>query len=148
LTLALSVNSSPWATLAFLIAAKQAVTACGQPNADMDIRTQHLKRRQHPISAHYRKVGIQMPEKSFPAGRWKRRWWRTLLGVVAAVALVMLVMNPELAALGFLFDPIVLDVAIMFLGTQLLLFNGHIRTFLIATYSSVIHGLKAIGRRR
>ena len=54
-----------------------------------------------------------MPEKSFPVGRWKRQLWRTLLSVAAAVALVILVVNPELAALGFLFDPMLLDVAIV-----------------------------------
>jgi len=89
-----------------------------------------------------------MPEKSSPMDRWKRLRWRILLGVVATVALVMLVLNPELAALGFLFDPIVLDIAILFLGTQLLLFHGQIRTFLTATYSSIVRRLKAVRQRR
>ena len=89
-----------------------------------------------------------MPEKSSPKGRWKRLSWRTLLGVVATVALVILVVNPELAALGFLFDPIVLDVAIVFLGTQVLLFNGQIRAFVTATRSSIVRRLKAVRLRR
>ncbi|MEO6926313.1 MAG: hypothetical protein ABI129_06545 [Rhodanobacter sp.] len=81
-----------------------------------------------------------MPETSAP----KRKWWRLLLGVVAAAALVMLVMNPELAALSFLFDPIVLDVAIVFLGTQLLLFNGQIRSLFAAAHSRIMDRLRAI----
>lgn len=89
-----------------------------------------------------------MPDKAFAVSSWKRLWWRTFLGVVATVALVMLVMNPELAALGFLFDPIVLDVAIIFFGSQLLLFHGQIRTFLTATYASVLGRLKALRLRR
>lgn len=89
-----------------------------------------------------------MPEKSSPVGRAKRRWWRTLLGVIAAVALVVLVVNPELAALGFLFDPILLDMALVIFGTQLVLFNGQLRTFLTATGSSAMHRLKAIRLRR
>ena len=67
-----------------------------------------------------------------------------MLGVVAAVALVMLVMNPELAALSFLFDPIVLDVAIVFLGTQILLFNGQIRSFFVATCSRIMSRLRTV----
>ena len=78
----------------------------------------------------------------------KRKWWRALLGVVAAVALVILVMNPELAALGFLFDPIMLDVAILFFGTQALLFSSQIRTFLITTYSGLVRRLKTLRLRR
>ena len=70
-----------------------------------------------------------MPEKSFPVGRW-RRLRQTLLGVAAAVALVILVVNPGLAALGFLFDPMLLDVAIVLFGTQFLLFKGQVRSFL------------------
>lgn len=89
-----------------------------------------------------------MPEKSSPVGRWRRLLWRTLLGVAAAVALVILVVNPELAALGFLFDPMLLDVAIVLFGTQLLLFNGQIRSFFAATCSSVVRRLKAVRPRR
>ncbi len=88
-----------------------------------------------------------MPETSSTVGRPKRRWWRALLGVVAAVALVVLLLNPELAALGFLFDPVLLDVALVLFGTQLLLFNGQIRTFLSATCSSAKRGLKAMKLR-
>ena len=89
-----------------------------------------------------------MPADLPAIGRPKRLWWRTLLGVVAAVALVMLVMNPELAALSFLFDPIVLDVAIVFLGTQLLLFNGQIRSFFVATCSRIMNRLRTVRLKR
>lgn len=89
-----------------------------------------------------------MPANLPEIGRPKRRWWRILLGVVAAVALVMLVMNPELAALSFLFDPIVLDVAIVFLGTQLLLFNGQIRSLFAATCSRIMCHLRAARLKR
>ncbi len=91
---------------------------------------------------------MQMPEKSFPVGRPKRRWWRALLGVVAALALLVLDMTPELAALRFLIDPILLDAALVLFGAQLLLFNGQIRIFLTATCSGVIPRLKAIRLRR
>jgi hypothetical protein len=65
-----------------------------------------------------------------------------LLGVVAAGALFLLVVNPELAAFGFLFDPILLDVAIAFFSTQLILFNGQIRSFLTAGLSTVVGRFK------
>ena len=89
-----------------------------------------------------------MPDDLPTIRRPKRRWRRTLLGAVAAVALVMLVMNPELAALSFLFDPIVLDVAIVFLGTQLLLFNDQIRSFFAATCSRIMGYVKAVRLKR
>lgn len=87
-----------------------------------------------------------MAEKAVRIGIWKRRSWRALLGVVAAVALVILVMSPELAALGFLFDPILLDVAIVFFGTQLVVFKDQIWLFLIATGSGIAHRWKALRR--
>ena len=89
-----------------------------------------------------------MPGKAVRGRRGKRLWWRALLGIVAALALVMLVLSPELAALGFLFDPIVLDVAIIFFGTQLLLFSDQVRLLLSATRSGVARGWKALRLKR
>ncbi len=89
-----------------------------------------------------------MPENPSPLARLKRRWWRALLGVVAAAALVMLVMNPELAAMSFLFDPVLLDVAIVFLSTQMLLFNSQIRAFFAATWSRLNRRFMAVRLKR
>lgn len=89
-----------------------------------------------------------MPEGSSPVSRRKRSWWRLFLAVISTVALVMLVLNPELAALGFLFDPVVLDVAIVFFGSQLLLFNEQVRTFLTAACSSVVRRFKTLRLKR
>ena len=89
-----------------------------------------------------------MPEDLSALGKLKRRWWKALLGAVAAVALIMLVMNPELSALSFLFDPIVLDVAIVFLGTQLLLFNGQIRSIFATICSNLARRFKALRLKR
>lgn len=86
---------------------------------------------------------MPMPEKASSAARPKRSWWRMLLGVVAAVALVLLIVNPELAALGFLFDPVLLGAALVLFGTQLMLLNGHIRPFFSATCSGVVRRLNA-----
>jgi len=90
------------------------------------------------------KEGSQMLEKTPPAGRWNRPWWRTLLGVVVVAVVTILVLNPELAFLGFLLDPVMLDVAILLLGAQLILFNGQVRTFLVGTYSGVARHLSAV----
>ena len=89
-----------------------------------------------------------MPEESSAVGRLKRRSWRVLLFAVVAVSLVVLVSFPELAALGFLFDPVLLDVAIMFFGTQLVIFNGQIRSFFGATYSRIVHCFKTVRLKR
>jgi hypothetical protein len=89
-----------------------------------------------------------MLEKTSPVGRWRRPWWRKLLGVVIAVVVAVTILNPELAFLGFLLDPLILDVAILLLGAQLLLFNGQIRAFLVSTYSGITRHLSAVGLRR
>lgn len=83
-----------------------------------------------------------MPAESSLRGRLKRWCWRILLCVVAVFALAVLVFNPELAALSFLFDPIILDVAILFLGTQMLLFNGQIRSCLAGMWSNTLRRFK------
>lgn len=91
---------------------------------------------------------MSMPEKAYFAARPKRSWWRMLLGVIAAVALILLIVNPELAAMGFLFDPVLLDVALVFFGTQLMFFNGQVRLFFSAAGSSIVRRLKASTLRR
>ena len=50
--------------------------------------------------------------------------------------------------LGFLLDPLILDVAILLLGAQLLLFNGQIRAFLVSAYSGITCRLSAFRLRR
>jgi hypothetical protein len=59
-----------------------------------------------------------------------------------AIALIVLVVNPERAALSFLFDPIILDVAILFFGTQMLLFNGQLRPLLGGMGSNILQRFK------
>ena len=54
----------------------------------------------------------QMLENNSSASGERRSWWRKLLGVVIAVAVVITILNPEMAFLGFLLDPLILDVAI------------------------------------
>lgn len=81
-------------------------------------------------------------------GGWKRPWWRKLLGVLIAVLVVITVLNPELAFLGFLLDPLILDVAILLLGAQLLLLNSQIRAFLISTYLSITRRASAVGLKQ
>ena len=71
-----------------------------------------------------------------------------LLAVAATLAIVLLVMTPELAALSFLFDPVLLDVAILFFGTQILLFNGQIRSFFATTSASIARRIRTISAKR
>jgi hypothetical protein len=92
--------------------------------------------------------GSQMLEKISPAGRWRRPGLRTLLGVVVVMVVAILVLNPELAFLGFLLDPVMLDVAILLFGTQILLLNGQIRTFLVTTYLGIARRLSVFRLRR
>ena len=89
-----------------------------------------------------------MPEELSREGRLKQRWRRALLVIAATMAIVILVMTPELAALSFLFDPVLLDVALLFFGTQLLLFHRQIGSFFAATSASIARRFKAIRSKR
>ena len=85
------------------------------------------------------KSGPQMLGAMSLDGRWKQPWWRVVIGALIAVAATLLIMNPELAVLGFLLDPLILDVAILLLGAQLLLFNRQIQAFCVSTYLGIMH---------
>lgn len=89
-----------------------------------------------------------MPKKPAAVTRFKRRGWRVLLGAVAMVAVLVLVMVPELAALGFLFDPILLDVAIMLFATQFVMFRGQIKSLLATAGSVLMRGLRTLKLKR
>ena len=89
-----------------------------------------------------------MLEKYSSTSGSKRSWWRKALGAVIVVAVAITILNPEMAFLGFLLDPLILDVAILLLGAQLLLFSGHIRAFFVSTYSGITRRLSAVKRRR
>ncbi|GAB3032570.1 hypothetical protein GCM10027285_14170 [Oleiagrimonas citrea] len=52
-----------------------------------------------------------------------RPWWRRLLVPLALAVLAVLVLSPEFAFLGVFLDAAVLDVLLMMLGMQLLLFR-------------------------
>ncbi|WEN16578.1 hypothetical protein PY254_07910 [Rhodanobacter sp. AS-Z3] len=71
-----------------------------------------------------------------------------MLAVTATFAIVILITTPELAALSFLFDPVLLDVALLFFGTQLLLFHGQRRSFFAVTRANIMRCFKPIGSRR
>ena len=89
-----------------------------------------------------------MREKTSSASRWSRPWWPKLIGVVIAVMVLVTILNPELAFLGFLLDPLILDVAILLLGAQLLSFNRQIMTFFVATYSGITRRLSVFRLKR
>lgn len=109
---------------------------------------QHMEHGPHAMSSHYGKSEMPLPEQTPSTASPNRKWWRLLLGAVTAVALVLLFVSPELAALGFLFDPALLDVALLLFGTQLMLFNGHIQALLSATWSGLARRLKGRSTRR
>lgn len=115
-----------------------------KPAARFDLNAARAQIVVAPASC--RKLTIQMPDNS-AVRQQNRLWWRIFLGLISALALVVLVTTPELAALGFLFDPILLDVAILFFGTQFLLFGSQIRTFLTSAYSAAARGLKSLKPR-
>jgi hypothetical protein len=79
---------------------------------------------------------------------WKRSWWRKLISVLVVVAVVLTIMSPELAFLGFLLDPLILDVSLLLFGAQLLLFSGHIKAFVVSAYLGMRRRLPVFRLRR
>ena len=93
------------------------------------------------------KLGSQMLGKMSPDGKWRRPWWRVLAGVVITVAATIFIMIPELTLLGFLVDPLILDVAILLFGTQLFLSSAQIRAFFVSTNAGIGRCVSSFGRR-
>lgn len=119
-----------------------------QPKSPKWFRRKRIEWRRRLKTVANIKSGRQILGKLSPDGKWHRPWWRMLIGLLIAVAATVFIMNPELAFLSFLLDPLILDVAILLLGARLLLFNGQIRVFVVSTYSGIRRRLSVLMKYR
>jgi hypothetical protein len=85
-----------------------------------------------------------MPRKYHPAWIYRLRWWQMLIGLVATVAALLIVMNPEFLALGILGDSAFFDLLALAIGIQLQVILSRIGAGVVAGNIKV---LRLIGWR-
>jgi hypothetical protein len=76
-----------------------------------------------------------------------RPWWRKRLVPVALAVLAILVLSPEFAFLGVFLDAAVVDVLLMMLGMQLLLFRDQWLALAHYAYAAVAQRWRSRRRR-
>jgi hypothetical protein len=60
-----------------------------------------------------------VPDKYKPMWIYRLSWWQVLIGLIATVAALLIVMNPEFLALGILGDSTFFDLLVFAIGIQL-----------------------------
>jgi hypothetical protein len=80
-----------------------------------------------------------VPDKYRPA--WTRRLgsWQTLIGLVAFIAAILIIMNPEFYALGILGDSAFFDLLVLAITCQLCVISSRV-------WSRVVAGLYMVSR--
>jgi len=79
-------------------------------------------------------AAFQRSRKSRPSAHGKQ-WWQKLLGVIAFILAILIIINPEFLALGFLGDTAFFDLLVLLLSLQLQMVGAHVRSFFIARCS-------------
>jgi hypothetical protein len=87
-------------------------------------------------------VLTRLPDKYKPA--WARRLnsWQTLIGLVAVVAAILIIMNPEFYALGLLGDSAFFDLLVLAIGLQLQNIFVRLCRYLASGFSEVMRFAK------
>jgi hypothetical protein len=62
---------------------------------------------------------VRLPKGTGSASSQRLKWWEKLVGAVAVVLAVLIVLNPELLALGVLGDTAFFDLLVLLLSLQL-----------------------------
>ena len=60
-----------------------------------------------------------VPDKYKPTWIYRMSWWQVLIGLIATVAAILIVMNPEFLTLGILGDSTFFDLLVLAIGVQL-----------------------------
>lgn len=60
-----------------------------------------------------------VPDKYRPQWMLRVSWWKMLIGLMATIGALLIVMNPELLALGILGDSTLFDLLVLAVGIQL-----------------------------
>ena len=80
---------------------------------------------------------FQQSRKARPSAPGKQ-WWQQLLGVIAFLAAIVIIINPEFVALGFLGDTAFFDLLVLLLSLQLQMVGAQVRSFLVARFSRTV----------
>lgn len=57
-----------------------------------------------------------LPDKCKPGWSYRTSWWQVLIGMVAGIFALLIIMNPELLALGVLGDATFIDLLVLAIG--------------------------------
>ena len=83
-----------------------------------------------------------VPDKYKPTWIYRLSWWQVLIGLVATIAALLIVMNPEFLALGILGDSTFFDLLVLAIGVQLQAVLSRIGVYVLAGGASVIRFIR------
>jgi hypothetical protein len=80
----------------------------------------------------------RLPDRYRPI--WIRRLnsWQALIGLVAVIAAILIVLNPEFYALGILGDTAFFDLLVLAISCQLQVFGSRIWCHIVAGFSKIM----------
>ena len=79
----------------------------------------------------------RMPDKCRPTWAHRLGPWQTLIGLVALLAAILIVMNPEFYALGILGDSAFFDLLVLAISFQLQMIGSRTWGYFVAGFSIV-----------
>ena len=79
-----------------------------------------------------------VPDKYRPAWTHRLGSWQTLIGLVAVIAAILIVMNPEFYALGILGDSAFFDLLVLAISIQLQVLLSRIGVHIVAVLAKTI----------
>jgi hypothetical protein len=79
-------------------------------------------------------ASIWVPDKYKPTWTHRLGSWQTLIGLVAVIAAILIMMNPEFYALGILGDSAFFDLLVLAITCQLHMFSSRIWSHIVAGF--------------
>lgn len=80
---------------------------------------------------------IRVPDKHKPARTHRLNSWQTLIGLVAVIAAIVIMLNPEFYALGILGDSAFFDLLVLAITCQLHVVSSRISSGVAAGFCTV-----------
>lgn len=79
-----------------------------------------------------------LPDKYKPRWTYRTSWWPALIGIVASIFALLIIMNPELLALGVLGDATFIDLLVLAIGIQMQGIFSRTGVFLLAQGTRIL----------
>src|SRR5690242_19000560 len=83
-----------------------------------------------------------VPDKYKPKWIYRLNWWEALIGLVATVAALLIVMNPEFLALGVMGDSAFFDILAFAIGIQLHVIMSRVRAYVLGAGARVLRFIR------